>query len=176
MNTSRHRLALPAGHRLHWYTLESVIGQGGFGITYLARDTNLEQPVAIKEFLPAELASRDSDSQVHPLTDGHTDTFSWGLSRFVTEAQTLARFRHPNIVRVVSVFEANNTAYMVMEYERGESLDLAWLKDDSDGSKDELPEPAVLAREAMTELEAAFEELRGILAELGEDVEEEVVQ
>lgn len=60
--------------------------------------------------------------------------------------------------------------------DRGESLDLAWLKDDSDGSKDELPEPAVLAREAMTELEAAFEELRGILAELGEDVEEEVMQ
>lgn len=56
--------------------------------------------------------------------------------------------------------------------ERGESLDIAWLRDDSDGTKDELPEPAVLAREAMTELEGAFEELRGILAELGEDVEE----
>jgi len=55
--------------------------------------------------------------------------------------------------------------------ERGESLDIAWLKDDSDGSNDELPEPAVLAREAMVELEGAFEELRGILAELGEDVE-----
>ncbi|MBZ4331420.1 type I restriction-modification system subunit M [Corallococcus interemptor] len=60
--------------------------------------------------------------------------------------------------------------------ERGESLDIAWLKDDSDGGGDELPEPAVLAREAMTELEGAFEELRGILAELGEDVEEEVAQ
>jgi type I restriction enzyme M protein len=56
--------------------------------------------------------------------------------------------------------------------ERGESLDIAWLKDDSDGANDELPEPAVLAREAMTELQGAFEELRGILAELGEDVEE----
>jgi type I restriction enzyme M protein len=56
--------------------------------------------------------------------------------------------------------------------ERGESLDIAWLKDDSDGTNEELPEPAVLAREAMTELEGAFEELRGILAELGEDVEE----
>ncbi len=56
--------------------------------------------------------------------------------------------------------------------ERGESLDIAWLKDDSDGSNDELPEPTVLAREAMMELEGAFEELRGILAELGEDVEE----
>ncbi len=56
--------------------------------------------------------------------------------------------------------------------ERGESLDIAWLKDESDGAGDELPEPAVLAREAMTELEGAFEELRGILAELGEDVQE----
>ncbi len=60
--------------------------------------------------------------------------------------------------------------------ERGESLDIAWLKDDSDGANDELSEPAVLAREAMTELEGAFEELRGILAELGEDVEEVVTQ
>ncbi len=60
--------------------------------------------------------------------------------------------------------------------ERGESLDIAWLKDESDGGSDELPEPAVLAREAMAELEGAFEELRGILAELGEDVEEEVAQ
>lgn len=59
---------------------------------------------------------------------------------------------------------------------RGDSLDLTWLKDDSDGSSDELPEPAVLAREAMTELEAAFDELRAVLAELGEDVEEEVAQ
>lgn len=56
--------------------------------------------------------------------------------------------------------------------ERGDSLDIAWLKDDSDGGNDDLPDPAVLAREAMTELEGAFEELRGILAELGEDVEE----
>lgn len=56
--------------------------------------------------------------------------------------------------------------------ERGESLDIAWLKDTSDGANDDLPEPAVLAREAMTELEGALEELRGILAELGEDVEE----
>ncbi len=60
--------------------------------------------------------------------------------------------------------------------ERGESLDIAWLKDESDGANDELLEPAVLAREAMAELEGAFEELRGILAELGEDVEEEVAQ
>ena len=118
----RHHHALPAGYRLHWYELETVLGQGGFGITYLAHDVNLGAKVAIKEFLPSELATRTADSQVHPLSDGHVDTFGWGLSRFLNEAQTLARFRHPNIVRVLAVFEANQTAYMVMEYERGVAL------------------------------------------------------
>ena len=60
--------------------------------------------------------------------------------------------------------------------ERGDSLDIAWLKDDSDGSTDALPEPAVLAVAAMTELEAAMDELRGILGELGEDLEEEATE
>jgi hypothetical protein len=99
------------------------LGQGGFGITYLARDTNLNQPVAIKEFLPSDLAVRTHDSSVEPLSDGHSDTFGWGLKRFITEAQTLAKFRHPNIVLVYSVFEANNTAYMVMEYVEGRTLE-----------------------------------------------------
>jgi serine/threonine protein kinase len=60
---------------------------------------------------------------VHPISEDHGDTYGWGLNRFVTEARTLAKFRHPNVVRVMSVFEANSTAYMVMEYERGESLE-----------------------------------------------------
>ena len=118
-----HRNALQAGHKLHWYEIISILGQGGFAITYLASDPNLDQLVAIKEFLPIELAVRDNDSSLHPLSDGHSDTYGWGLSRFLSEAQTLARFRHPNIVRVLSVFEANNTAYMVMEYEQGKSLE-----------------------------------------------------
>ena len=118
-----HRNALQAGYKLHWYEIVSILGQGGFGITYLAEDSNLEQRVAIKEFLPVELAVRDHDSSLHPLSDGHSDTYGWGLNRFLAEAQTLARFRHPNIVRVVSVFETNNTAYMVMEYEQGTSLE-----------------------------------------------------
>jgi serine/threonine protein kinase len=101
----------------------TVVGKGGFGITYLALDTNLDQRVAIKEFLPVELATRSNDSQVHPISEDHGDTYGWGLNRFVTEARTLAKFRHPNVVRVMSVFEANSTAYMVMEYERGESLE-----------------------------------------------------
>ncbi|MGB1738084.1 MAG: protein kinase domain-containing protein [Pseudomonadales bacterium] len=121
----RHHIALVEGYELHWYTIESVLGQGGFGITYLAHDTNLDQRVAIKEYLPTELATRSADSTIHPLTDAHEDTYGWGLSRFISEARTLARFRDPAIVRVLSVFEANNSAYMVMEYEEGRSLDQA---------------------------------------------------
>jgi hypothetical protein len=123
VSPARHHHALPEGYHLHWYEIDSILGQGGFGITYLARDTNLDQLVAIKEFLPSDLATRTQDSAVHPLSGGHTDTYGWGLNRFLTEARTLAKFRHANIVRVMSVFEANNTAYMVMEYERGESFE-----------------------------------------------------
>jgi serine/threonine protein kinase len=123
VSPARHHHALPEGYHLHWYELDSVLGQGGFGITYLARDTNLDQLVAIKEFLPSDLATRTQDSAVQPLSGDHTDTYGWGLNRFLTEARTLAKFRHPNIVRVMSVFEANNTAYMVMEYEHGESFE-----------------------------------------------------
>ena len=113
--------ALPAGFSLHWYEVRSVLGQGGFGITYDALDRNLERAVAIKEFFPRNCVVRDGDSYVHA-TSGDAETFSWGLSRFIQEAKTLARFRHQNIVRVISVFELNGTAYMVMERESGKSL------------------------------------------------------
>jgi len=117
-----HRNALQPGYRLHWYGIEGRLGQGGFGITYLARDFNLDESVAIKEYLPIELAVRDSDFSVHPASENHANGFEWGRTKFIEEARTLARFRHPNIVRVRSVFEENNTAYMVMDYEHGGSL------------------------------------------------------
>ena len=117
-----HRNSLKPGHRLHWYSIEKILGQGGFGITYLARDFNLNQEVAIKEYLPMELAVREQDFSVQPASDTHGELFKWGLDRFMTEAQTLARFKHPNIVRVLAVFQANGTGYMVMEYEEGDSL------------------------------------------------------
>ena len=90
MSAIRHHNALPAGYVLHWYRVESVLGQGGFGITYLATDTNLDQQVAIKEFLPTELAIRTQDSVVRPVSDDRSETFGWGLNRFLTEARTLA--------------------------------------------------------------------------------------
>jgi serine/threonine protein kinase len=114
--------ALPPQHRLHWYVLERVLGQGGFGITYLARDTNLDQAVAIKEYLPVDVATRRADATVRPRSDDQGERYRWGLDRFIQEARTLARFDHPNIVRVLSVFEQNGTAYMVMRFEEGENF------------------------------------------------------
>ena len=114
--------ALPAESRLHWYVLERVLGQGGFGITYLSRDTNLDQRVAIKEYLPVDVATRRSDGTVRARTVEQDERYRGGLDRFIREARTLARFDHPNIVRVHSVFEFNGTAYMVMRFEEGETL------------------------------------------------------
>ena len=119
--------ALPAQSRLHWYVIDKVLGQGGFGITYLARDTNLDQRVAIKEYLPVEFATRMPDATVRSRTDELRDRYRWGLDRFIQEARTLARFDHPSLVRVQSVFEFNNTAYMVMRFEEG--INLAALLD-----------------------------------------------
>jgi serine/threonine protein kinase len=117
-----YRNALPLASRLLEFRLDSVLGAGAFGITYLAWDTHLEKHVAIKEYLPTELAVRALDGSVVPVTTEHDNNYQWGLERFLLEARTLARFGHPNIVRVARYFEANATGYMVMEYEKGESL------------------------------------------------------
>ena len=122
MSSPELRNSLKSNHRLHWYLVDKVLGQGGFGITYLAHDPNLDQFVAVKEYLPMELAVRDGDNSVYPASEANGERYKWGLERFISEARTLAKFKHPAIVRVLSVFEENNTAYMVMEYERGESF------------------------------------------------------
>ena len=131
MSDPQSQYALPIGYRLHWFQIESILGVGGFGITYLARDGNLKRSVAIKEFLPSDLSVRREDSTVEPISEDESETFRWGLDRFLSEARTLARFQHPNIVGVHSVFEANNTAYMVMEYEQGRSLGTVLREPDS---------------------------------------------
>ena len=120
---STYRNALPAGAPVLWYRIERVLGQGAFGITYLAHDDNLQRAVAIKEYLPGHLARREADDTIHPLTAQLSEEYGTGLHRFLSEARTLARFEHPNIVRVHNVFEHNRTAYMVMQYEEGEGLD-----------------------------------------------------
>ena len=122
VDQKKYRDILPEGYILHWYEVQSLLGRGGYGITYLALDKNLERLVAIKEYLPIDFAARQTDQTVHPLSGEHGEMYQWGLERFLKEARTLAKFNHPNIVRVLSVFEHNNTAYMVMEYEQGEDL------------------------------------------------------
>jgi serine/threonine protein kinase len=118
-----HKNALPVGYELAEYTIESVLGHGGFGITYLAHDKSLGAKVAIKEFLPQDIANRDNRTAIlpNPSRDAVRD-YQTGLKNFVKEARALARFKHPNIVRVLRFLEANGTAYMVMEYEEGMSL------------------------------------------------------
>lgn len=135
----RNATALPAGFALHEYCIDKVLGQGGFGITYLATDVNLDAPVAIKEYLPEDIAFRTSGKTVSPNASRHRDRYQRGLESFLVEARTLASFRHPNIVRVARFFEANDTAYMVLEYERGAPLKQWWLRHKS------LPEAELLA-------------------------------
>ena len=114
--------ALPRGYALHEYRIESVLGAGGFGLTYLATDSNLSLKVALKEYLPSDFAARNEDSTVQPKPGEAAESFQWGLQRFMSEAKTLASFRHPNIVRVMRFFEANRTGYMVMEFVEGKPL------------------------------------------------------
>jgi serine/threonine protein kinase len=114
--------ALAPGHAVYEYRIERVLGGGGFGITYLAQDANLQLPVAIKEYFPADVAVRGADARVQVRAPENAARFDWGLERFVDEARALASFRHPNIVRVLRYFRENGTAYIVMEYESGEAL------------------------------------------------------
>src|SRR5438094_900794 len=114
--------ALPAGHALQEYRIEKLLGVGGFGLTYLALDENLHLRVAVKEYLPADIAARASDRTIAPRSDESAEIFDWGRRRFLDESRTLASFRHPNIVRVMRFFEANGTAYMVMEFVEGAPL------------------------------------------------------
>lgn len=114
--------ALAPGQAIHEYRIERVLGGGGFGITYLAQDANLQLPVAIKEYFPAHVAVRGSDNAVSVRSTEAAERFGWGLERFIDEARALASFRHPNIVRVLRYFKDNGTAYIVMDYESGDPL------------------------------------------------------
>ena len=117
------RQALPVGSSLTGdYRITGVLGQGGFGITYQADDLRLGAPVAIKEYFPSELALRERGSTVVARSVREQGVLEWGRNKFLEEARTLARFRHASIVRVARLFEANNTAYMVLDFEMGPSL------------------------------------------------------
>lgn len=113
--------ALPAGTRLDGrYVIESVIAAGGFGITYVARHEALADICAIKEHFPRQFAIRDGATNHVSATD--PSTFKWALDRFLGEGKALVRCRHPNVVAVKDIFEANGTAYLVLGYEDGMSM------------------------------------------------------
>jgi hypothetical protein len=117
-------VALRAGQTIGRYEIVSVLGQGGFGITYRARDSQLGREVAIKEYLPSALAVRQDGTTVLPRTTKMADDFGWGRERFVTEGRTLATLhRVPAIVQVFDFLEANGTAYIIMELLSGETLE-----------------------------------------------------
>jgi serine/threonine protein kinase len=113
-------LQLEVGTLLHGkYRLERILGQGGFGITYLATDISLNRRVAIKELFP-DGSFRQAEKVIPPQSQG--SNFAETKQRFLEEARTLAQFNHTGIVKVFEVFEANNTAYIVMEALDGQTL------------------------------------------------------
>jgi serine/threonine protein kinase len=115
--------ALAAGLMIGRYRIMSVLGEGGFGITYLCNDTQLHRDVAIKEYLPSGLAIRQGGTEVLPRSTEASKDFVWGRSRFLDEARTMAKLsRVPAVVRVHDFLEAHGTAYVVMELLAGETL------------------------------------------------------
>jgi tRNA A-37 threonylcarbamoyl transferase component Bud32 len=120
---------LEPGTTLQQYRIVKVLGSGGFSVVYLAQDQMLEKLFAIKEYFPERFAQRSRASV--RANASSADDFIWGKERFKEEAQVVGRFDHPNIVQVIQIFEANNTAYMVLEYLPGRDFK-AWL-DEIDG-------------------------------------------
>jgi len=119
MNTSPN--SLTKGVILDTYTIDKVIGGGGFSIVYLAHDNNDKQ-VVIKEYMPSRLAERVENNEIMPTTDANAERFAHGRRLFFQEAGTLINLKHPNIVNVSNFFRANGTVYMVMDYEEGVNL------------------------------------------------------
>jgi serine/threonine protein kinase len=121
-----HEQALPAGTQLEEFVIERVLGVGGFGITYLAKDSSLGRQVVIKENLPAQFCWRDTHAlTVRPRhTEGEdADNDQYSLDSFEREASTLASLDHPGIVKVLRSFQAHGTAYFVMPFVEGSALD-----------------------------------------------------
>ena len=119
--SSQANQPLPEGFQLENYRILRLLASGGFSFVYLAHDEN-ETPVAVKEYLPATLALRTSDSPLPVVPEENLPTFRYGLKCFFEEGRALASLAHPNVVRVINFFRANDTVYLVMRYERGRTL------------------------------------------------------
>ena len=130
---------LPVGTRLAEFELTKLVGEGGFGVVYLAHDHSLQRRVALKEYMPSSLAQRSGESHVSVKSERYRETFDAGLKSFINEARLLASFDHPSLVKVYRFWEANGTAYMAMPFLEGKTLrdilrsqphapDEAWLR------------------------------------------------
>ena len=129
---------LPSGTKIDQYTISNVLGRGGFGITYLVRDEGLEKDFALKEFFPEDLVRREGTSVRFAAKPNSEADYRWGLKKFYDEARLLAQFNHANIVNVRRVFEANNSAYMLLDFVNGSTLE-KWLQGlDSPPTQEEL--------------------------------------
>lgn len=113
---------LPVGSRLAEFEITRVVGQGGFGVVYEAWDHTLERVVAIKEYLPTSLSTRQHDGAVVPLSERHRETFDLGMRSFMNEARLLAQFDHPSLLKVYRFWQERGTTYMVMPFYRGDTL------------------------------------------------------
>jgi hypothetical protein len=126
MNDIHSQHALPLDTMVQEYRIVKVLGTGSFGIVYIAENKYFKETVALKEFLPTDLACRPEDVRVIPLSSDTEKAFHWARQKFLEEARTLRELGQPvphrNIVRVRQFIEANDTAYMVMDYEEGKPL------------------------------------------------------
>ncbi len=120
--TAQHTLTLPAGTRIAEFEVTQTIGEGGFGIVYLAWDHSLQRKVALKEYMPSSIASRVGQTEIRARSERHQETFDAGLRSFINEARLLAQFDHPSLLKVYRFWEANGTAYMVMPFLEGATL------------------------------------------------------
>jgi serine/threonine protein kinase len=126
MNETYSQHALPLDTMVQEYRIVGVLGAGSFGIVYIAENKYFNETVALKEFLPTDLACRPEGTRVSPLSPETEETYHFALKKFLDEARTLRELGHPishhSIVRVRQFIEANDTAYMVMDYEEGRPL------------------------------------------------------
>ncbi len=119
--SSQANSPLPPGFQLEQYRIEQQLSLGGFSIVYLATDDE-GKPVAIKEYLPNSLALRKLGDIEPQIDEEHQAAFRYGMKCFFEEGRSLAKLQHPNVVRVLNFFRANSTVYMVMQFERGRTL------------------------------------------------------
>ena len=116
---------LPTGTKLAEFEITGLIGQGGFGVVYKAWDHALEREVAIKEYMPSSLATRQAEGSVVPMSERHKETFDAGMRSFINEARLLAQFDDPSLLKVYRFWQEHGTTYMVMPLYKGQTLKFA---------------------------------------------------